>query len=435
MTAKKLQFKNSRPLKYFIFRLTCVVIAVMFTSCEQNPTAPNEPPKPYGYQEDIYWPSLADSPWPMFRGNPQYTGRSKYNGPSSGLVQWAYDSVYIESGVLMGSDNSVIFQTSGPAFGKGGVYSLNQSGDLNWYYKIQEIASGTTPLILSDSTIIVSTYTGGKIIALTKNGLEKWEYDTETYITTRGMNIGKEGTIYFVDSSSTLFALSKDGKLKWTLKIENIFFLSLSSNTRIAFSPDGNTLYITGSEKALYAVDVNQKKIIWSFGGENGIASPLIDYEGNIYLYGIYDRAMGTNAYIIKLNKLGNVLWEQSVSNRVDSYFLEPTMDYFGNIYFGFGTDSLYSLDYDGKLRWKSAITEIYGGTISSPLVCDNQNIIYVPIQTNPGYEFKVLAFQNDGKLLWQSDALFGESGDSPAIGIAKLYFPTYRSTSVYSIK
>ncbi|MBK7381391.1 MAG: PQQ-like beta-propeller repeat protein [Ignavibacteriales bacterium] len=433
MTAINLLFKNSRTLKYFIFSLTCVVFAVMLTSCEQNPTAPNEPPKPPGYQEDIYWPSLADSPWPMFRGNPQYTGRSKYNGPSSGLVQWAYDSVYTEGGALIGADNSVIFQTSGPAFGKGGVYSLNQSGDLNWYYNIQEIAAGTTPLILYDSTIIVSTYIGGKIIALTKNGLEKWVFDTGTYITTRGMNIGMDGTIFFQDSSSTLFALGKDGKLKWTLKIENTSFGS-GSNARMAFSPDGNMIYLTGTEKAIYAVDVNQRQIIWSYGGKNTIASPLVDSYGNIFLYGVSDYSESEQPCMTKLNYSGNLVYKFAFGNIGLNFFLEPTIDLIGNIYFG--VDSLYSLDYAGNLNWKLGVYKSYGGVISSPLTCDRQNIVYVPIQNYDGLlKFKVLAFKDDGSLLWLTEWLLGESGDSPALGIGSLYFPTYRSASFYSVK
>ena len=44
-------------------------------SCKESPITPSESPKPPGYQEDIPWPSLADSPWPMFYGNPQNNGR------------------------------------------------------------------------------------------------------------------------------------------------------------------------------------------------------------------------------------------------------------------------------------------------------------------------------------------------------------------------
>ena len=430
--------KKSTPFipKHLELFTSILIILVIFSnifiiSCKDEITQP--PPKQPGYQEDIPWPSLADSPWPMFRGNPQYTGRSKYNGPVSGIIQWVYDSVYIESGVILSADSSPLFQTSGPINFRGGVYKLRQSGNLEWFYNISEIAAGTTPLILSDSTIIVSTYIGGKIIALSNNGAEKWTYDTGTYITTRGMNVGLDGTIYFLDSTKTLFALGKDGILKWTLKIENVFFGSGSTH-RMAFSPNGKTLYITGADKAIYAVDVNQRTIIWSFGGKNAVASPLVDSDGNIYLYGIPDYSESDQPYLVKINTSGLIVWRYPCQNKQFGYFLEPTLDYNGNIYFGFGTDSLYSVNFDGTLRWRVNIQTTYGGIISSPLVCDRQNNIYVPIQKSGGVHFTILAFKESGNLLWESNLLFGEPGDSPALGIGSLYCPTYRSTNFYLI-
>jgi len=413
--------------------ISLIILLTIFLSGCKTSTEPVPPEKkPPGYQEDIPWPSLADSPWPMFRGNPQYTGRSKFPGPKTGNIEWDYDTVYIETGAIIGPDKSIFFQTSGPMGLKGGLYKLNQSGDLQWVYEIKEIAAGTTPLILADSTIIVSTYIGGKIIALTYDGEEKWIFDTGTYVTSRGMNVGLDGTIYFIDSTKTLFALSNKGNLKWNLKIENVSF-GWGGNPSTAFSPDGKILYITGAKKAIYAIDVNQRAIIWSYGNSSNIASPLVDSKGNIYLYGMPDSEF---LYLTKLNPSGVVVWKYSVKYDGHSYFLEPTMDYNGNIYFGMGTDSLFSVNYEGKLNWKIELLETFGAKISSPLTCDAQNNIYVPIRKfSPLFQFKVLAFKSDGVLLWQTDWLLGESGDSPALGNGSLYFPTYRFFDIYSIK
>jgi len=128
MTVKNLLFKNSRSLKYFIFSLTCVVFAVMLTSCEQNPTAPNEPPKPPGYQEDIYWPSLADSPWPMNHHDPQNTGRGTCIGPQEGIINWKFNGLYIEAAPVMANDSILYFTETGA------IHSLNINSKLNWTY-------------------------------------------------------------------------------------------------------------------------------------------------------------------------------------------------------------------------------------------------------------------------------------------------------------
>ena len=53
---------------------------LLLTACEDEVI--QSPPKPPGYQEDIPWPSLADSPWPMNHHDPQSSGRSKFIGPS-----------------------------------------------------------------------------------------------------------------------------------------------------------------------------------------------------------------------------------------------------------------------------------------------------------------------------------------------------------------
>ncbi|MDP2364134.1 MAG: hypothetical protein Q8M94_10235, partial [Ignavibacteria bacterium] len=92
-----------------ILLILCTNI-ILFTACKDEITQP--PPKPPGYQEDIPWPSLADSPWPMYQHDPQNTGRSKYKGPQSGVTTWDYDSVSIESSVVIGLNGSIIFQTS-----------------------------------------------------------------------------------------------------------------------------------------------------------------------------------------------------------------------------------------------------------------------------------------------------------------------------------
>ncbi|RJP58374.1 MAG: hypothetical protein C4543_08415, partial [Ignavibacteriales bacterium] len=50
-------------------------------------------------QERIEWPSLADSPWPVLRGDAQGTGRSEYVGPKTPNIVWTADMPY---GIIYG---------------------------------------------------------------------------------------------------------------------------------------------------------------------------------------------------------------------------------------------------------------------------------------------------------------------------------------------
>ncbi len=87
-----------KRLNYILLAL----LVVFCTNCERS-TEPIENDKPPpGFQEDIPWPSLADSPWQMYHGDPQSTGRSKYPGPISGTIDWFVDSLYTYSGISIG---------------------------------------------------------------------------------------------------------------------------------------------------------------------------------------------------------------------------------------------------------------------------------------------------------------------------------------------
>ena len=400
-----------------------VLCTLYLFSCDTNEPPPKEE-KPPGYQEDIPWPSLADSPWPMNHGNPQSTGRSKFPGPAAGSVLWSFDSVRVESGISIGLDSSILFVTTySPNWG---LLSLNPQGKLNWVYRIREtLMNLTTPLITTDGTIIASTCLDGKLIALNPDGSLKWSYDTGEMIQQTGINIGLDGTIYVVDVSRKLHAIDNSGNLLWDLIVEESEKLSINGNT---FSPDGKTLYMKGSNVALLAVDIENQSIKWSFGNYRITAIPVVDSWGNIYILGIPE-IIYKKAYLTSLSPNGDVKWRYffgEYTNRWNYY--SPTIDKSGNIYIAF--DSLYSLNYLGDFRWKKA----FPGLCQSPLTCDVNGIVYVPV-TLSDVEMQILAFDSYGNQLWQSEILTGIPGESPALSDGIMYCPTGRSKNIYAIK
>ncbi len=51
------------------------------------------------------------------------------------------------------NDSAVVFGTGRPLFNRGGVYSININNPfnmLNWFYRTNQIANGTTPLITNE---------------------------------------------------------------------------------------------------------------------------------------------------------------------------------------------------------------------------------------------------------------------------------------------
>ena len=431
MIAKKLQFKNSRPLKYFIFRLTCVVIAVMLTSCEQNPTAPNEPPKPPGYQEDIYWPSLADSPWPMNHHDPQSTGRSKYFGPKFGQIDWKLDSVYMESAASIATDGKIYFVSED----KPGLFAVNQDGTIDWIL-IDGITLGdvkTTPLIASGSNLYISGGFSGRFYSINTNGIINWEIDTGVSIDQVGLNIGKDGKIYFVGFdnlfNSKLFCINPSGFIEWVY--ENNDILS-SAAPGTSFSPDGKTLFIPGKGRSILALDIETQSVKWSFGKSKLRCTPTIDSNGYIYFVSYLDTINSGNFSIFCLKPDGSIRWDYDLGfpgSISDSfYYLEGTLDREGNYYFA--TNELFSLDYFGNLRWKLLLseTEVSG----SSLVCDIDGNIYL----NVGAFSKYYSISKEGKVNWIVNLENQFSGFSPAISSnKKLIIPTFKSKYFFSIK
>ncbi|MDQ7052033.1 MAG: hypothetical protein Q9P14_03725 [candidate division KSB1 bacterium] len=65
-------------------------VMLLFAACRTG--APPEPPNYYDWrtepQETIPSPTLADTPWPMYRADPQGTGRTRWPGPRGGSVAW-----------------------------------------------------------------------------------------------------------------------------------------------------------------------------------------------------------------------------------------------------------------------------------------------------------------------------------------------------------
>jgi outer membrane protein assembly factor BamB len=148
--------------------VTYLLIALLFHACYSTEPDNGEPPKPPGYQEDIPWPSLADSPWPMNRGNPQCTGRSKYPGPALGILNWNFSEVRLRASIVIGEDSTIYFNTNE------GLFAVTPKGNLKW----------------------------------------KVDFENTDYDATSTPLIGDDGTIYTIYFKRTLYAINPDGSLK-----------------------------------------------------------------------------------------------------------------------------------------------------------------------------------------------------------------------------
>ncbi|MBZ0200695.1 MAG: PQQ-binding-like beta-propeller repeat protein [Ignavibacteriaceae bacterium] len=413
--------------KLFIINIILLLLLI-FVGCKKNSPTEPQPTKPPGYQEDIPWASLADSPWPMNHHDPQSTGRSKFVGPSLGVFDWTLDSIYMKSGVSIASDGTIYFISTSE---RRGLFALNPDGSIKWVLKevVDNSDLVSTPLLGNDGTIYIGGGLNGKLYAINPDGTIKWELETLGFIYNVGLNIGIDGTIYLLNGGPTttakLVAVNPIGKIDWYYENDNIYYAT-SSGT--AISPDGKTIYIPGTDPSLFAFDLVNRKLKWEFGNTRYGTSPTVDNEGNIYLVTSSDTINSGNTSVFCLTKYGQLKWSYNFGWNADlfHFILEGTIDENGDYYFAI--DTLYSFDYSGNLKRKVGL----GGTSLGSLINDKNGNIYL----NLGSEQKYLSINNDGIIRWSIDLSNQFSGHSPALSSdGKLYIPTFKSNRFYCIK
>lgn len=426
--------KTKIKLKYNFFRLTVLVFLltslslITLQSCSEKKMPTEPPPNPPGYQEDIPWSSLADSPWPMNHHDPQSTGRSKFVGPSQGIIAGKIQSGELQNSIVLGTDKNLFFS---PTRDSASLYSVDYTGNVIWKIALPSSEIFTTPLIAADGTIYFYSrkFNEWNLYAVSKEGTILWSYKPGGDFQQLGMNIGLDGTLYFIDGFHNLVALSKSGDELWKYN-DARFWSSLWSS--LTFAPDGKTIYIQGfNDVSLLAFDIINKEIKWIWGSSALYNSPIVDSDGNIYLFPSHQNS-SANPKFYSLKPDGSLKWEfEYTPLHYDKYLnLDPTIDKKGNVYFGL--DTIYSLDYNGVLRWKYGLGTGLTGNNYSPLVCDAQSNVYIGLVDN-----RIISLNSEGYLRWEV-FVDGERtlGLSPAISEdGTLFYPTWRSDSIIIIK
>ena len=176
--------------------------------------------------------------------------------------------------------------------------------------------------------------------------------------------IADDGTIYVGSRDRKFYAVTPEGKLKWSFVTDGWV------DSSPAIAPDG-TVYFGSWDKKFYALDpAGAKKWIFATAGEID-SSPAIAADGTIY-FGSHDKKL----YALKPD--GTKKWEFATGGPIIS---SPAIDYSGKIYFASVDGKFYVLNPDGTLRWS---TQTGGITESSP-VLDEHGGIHICINNSRG--------------------------------------------------
>ncbi|WKZ68774.1 MAG: T9SS type A sorting domain-containing protein [Melioribacteraceae bacterium] len=387
-------------------------------------------------QERIEWPSLADSPWPVLRGDAQGTGRSEYVGPKTPNIVWTADMPYgIIYGPTIGYNDMLYFGTFAINTQSPGnfLYAYNSDGTEFWRYNNEYWwANENAPIAAKDSTIYFGSDTG-MLYALDYWGNLKWK--TEVADTHRfQMAIHKGGDLYI--SAGNLKVVSPDGEIK----LINNNFTELFG--RISFSPDGEQIYFSTGKlfrpdepSDFYCTDL-EGNVLWKVNSLSpNYEHPAIDNEGNVYFFGT-DSVQANVQYLLSYSSNGQLNWKYNVISGFGQYSA-ASITKSGDIVFpaikkenGVNFHEIISLNKVGEENWIYIIEhEGYMGDYRPDhgLVSDDEGNIY--FGSTGGVYF--WALNNQGELMWKIPLDGNEFDNSPAIGSdGTLYIGTHQSSS-----
>ncbi len=395
-----------------------ILLALAVAGCKQStePTQPEQ--KPPGYQEDITWPSLANSPWPVWHHDMQATGRTNVAGPLN-ISNVNYLNVGIMYGDIVSDEfGTIYYQHDLPSK----LAAMNLKGSFLWNINNGHEPS-TAPTILSNKKIVVAN-DNDSTYCLNFDTSIKWTYVNNSTNYSKAISVDKNGNVYFVENNQSLVVLSPDGQLLWEINDANIL---TGSDQFVTFSPDGTTAYLMGKDITLIAVDISSHKILWKYGESTLRNTPLITNEGNI---AIMENSGDSMISLTLLNMNGVILWKYIFTGHYLND-IEPTIDYFGNIYFG--TDTLYSVNLKGKLNWKTQLGK--GVSRYTAIICDGNNNIYFGAYSVNDTS-KLLCYTYKGEKKWEltieNEGLIGNP-IIPADGIIAI--PTFNSNSLIIVR
>lgn len=390
--------------------LVCFAVSAVFFSCKKKDDIITPPVEPPNKQKNIYWPSLADSPWPMGHHDPQSTGRSSYVAAPTGNLAWYYGDKSVSSGIVLDADGTLYYEAKDSSTTYT-LYALHPSGRLKWKAELgtskSNLKNYTNPIISSGGVIYVISL-DGNLYAISRDGTRNWFFRADSLILTRGLAIDRSGNLYFVSESGALYSLTPAGNVRYRKTVPQGFW-NRETGPPIVFAPDGNTVYVGGYKSGLYALSVDGD-IQWQINQATSdfYALRMVDNQGNIYT------TWGDTLFSIKPD--GTVRWKYTEAGSSPS----ATIDLNGNIYIVRArTQSLVSLSHEGAYRWEYAVGNIFDGD----LVCDGENTVYVYTEGQK----TLFAVRSDGTLKWQKTLdTYVDFSSSPAISSdGTIYFPS----------
>ncbi len=169
------------------------------------------------------------------------------------------------------------------------LYAVNPDGSMKWKFPVDNSLI-SPPAIDSDGTIYLGAYHRYRpyLDAVNPDGTLKWKVETGAAGDRSSPAIGSDGTIYYGTMGNDLFAVTREGAVKWvyeggpadmghpTIGSDGLIYVC-SGAFLFAFNPDGT--------------------VRWRFEGSNSLHSaPAIGDDGTIVVGGFEDCLYGVES-------------------------------------------------------------------------------------------------------------------------------------------
>jgi outer membrane protein assembly factor BamB len=240
------------------------------------------------------------------------------------------------------------FKSKIPAYPSGVIFPLEKAGEIAYKGKVIDfVKDDGGNLYLSTERGLVYCLAGGRREIL-------WKIEVSEELTSSPF-LGAEN-IYVYDSTSTLYCLSKKGRLVWKKDIKQKITTGITEfKIKIYF----------GTEKGVFlAFATSNGEELWRFEAGEAIRSTPV-FAGERIIFGCDDH----NLYI--LTEKGSLLDKIKIENKIQpNPLVEKNFLYFG-------TDGHYFYCFNlakRKKKWKVKI----GGKIFSPPVIDDKRIFFI---------------------------------------------------------
>lgn len=273
---------------------------------------------------------------------------------------------------------------------------IKQVGDsrVRWRFRMDGLYSFVRPAIASDGTIYVVD-SSANLYALTPGGNLLWRFQGAG---DKGVAVGADGTIYTA-SESNIKAINRDGTLKWQFDLNPRAFVTLG----VAVGPDGNIYSVAYESLGVFSL-TPQGTLRWST--PEPYRRPIVEYgeivfgrngkQDQLYFYAngrIRAVRLSDGATVFPLGTISQPFGQPDVSP-LDNTVHANVLAYTPN----------------GDLLW--LLFNIYPGSVGFPAVdvgADGVHYVVYPGQ-------RLYALNPNGSIKYQKDfsEVFGDPVASP---------------------